>query len=472
MLENAKFKLRDEEQLTLELIEAQYALLNSAGQEHAKSLVILVSGIELAGKGEAVKQLREWVDPRFLGVKADPPHIFSEKECFWQPYVKSIPAEGQIQIMFGNWYSDLLATVTHVSRPLTDSVYDSYIEQSRAFERDLKNNNCEVIKIWFDLSWKTLQKRLDSIDASQQRWQKLHGLDWRNKKQYDMLQNLRKRFTDDWIVIDGEDEQIRNQQFAHHILHAMQKLPKHKTEVQGNKWEQAPVPDILRNPPAEPIDNAEYKATLRKLTRKVARKLRKDNRNILILFEGMDAAGKGGSIKRIVKHLDPREYEIYTIAAPEKYELRRPYLWRFWTRLRGNGAISIFDRTWYGRVLVERIEGYAKPIEWQRAYDEINRFEENLGLNQTLVIKFWLAISPEEQAKRFKSREEMPHKRFKITPEDWRNRSHWDEYLEAAADMLERTNTRSAPWSVVATDDKHTARIQVLRGILERLKAE
>lgn len=469
---NEKIKLMDEEKLTLELIEAQYALLNSAGQEHAKSLVILVSGIELAGKGEAVKQLREWVDPRFLGVKADPPHIFSEKECFWQPYVKSIPSEGQIQILFGNWYSDLLATVTHVARPLTDSVYDSYIEQSRAFERDLKNNNCEVIKIWFDLSWKTLQSRLDNIDASQQRWQKLHGLDWRNKKQYDMLQNLRKRFTDDWIVIDGKDEKIRNQQFAQHILHAMQKLPKHKTEVLGGKWEQAPVPEILRQPPAEMIDKAEYKSTLRKLTRKVARKLRKDNRNILILFEGMDAAGKGGAIKRIVKHLDPREYEIYTIAAPEKYELRRPYLWRFWTRLRGNGAISIFDRTWYGRVLVERIEGYAKPIEWQRAYDEINRFEENLGLNQTLVIKFWLAISPEEQAKRFKSREEMPHKRFKITPEDWRNRSHWDEYLEAAADMLERTNTRSAPWNVVATDDKHTARIQVLRGILERLKAE
>lgn len=469
---NMTFKLMDEQKLTLKLIEAQYALLNSAGTDNAKSLIILVSGIELAGKGEAVKQLREWVDPRYLGVKADPPNIFTEKECFWQPYVRSIPAEGQLQILFGNWYSDLLATVTHVSRPLTDSVYDCYIEQMRAFEHDLKNNNCEVIKIWFDLSWKTLQKRLDNIDASQQRWQKLHGLDWRNKKQYEMLQNLRKRFTDDWIVIDGEDENIRNQQFAQHILHAMQQLPQHKVEVVGCKWTQAAVPELLRSPENVAMDKAEYKATLRKLTRKVARKLRKDRRNVVILFEGMDAAGKGGAIKRIVKHLDPREYEIYSIAAPEKYELRRPYLWRFWTKLRGNGTISIFDRTWYGRVLVERIEGYAKPIEWQRAYDEINRFEENLGLNQTLVIKFWLAISPEEQAKRFESREKTPHKRFKITPEDWRNRSHWDEYLEAAADMLQLTHTASAPWNVVATDNKHRARIEVLTTILARLEAE
>lgn len=469
---NTYFKVMDKEELTLKLIEAQYALLNSAGRDNAKSLIILVSGIELAGKGEAVKQLREWVDPRYLGVKADPPNLFSEKECFWQPYVRSIPGEGQIQILFGNWYSDLLATVSHVSRPLTDSVYDAYIEQMRAFELDLKNNNCEVIKIWFDLSWKTLQKRLDEIDASQQRWQKLHGLDWRNKKQYDMLQNLRKRFTQDWTIIDCEDGCMRNQLFAQYILHVLKQLPPHKTKLVGSTWQQNVVPEQLLSPAVEKMDKAEYKNQLKDLSAKVARKLRKDNRNILILFEGMDAAGKGGAIKRIVKQLDPREYEIYSIGVPEKYELRRPYLWRFWTRLKGNGTISIFDRTWYGRVLVERIEGYAKPAEWQRAYDEINRFEENLSLNQTLVIKFWLAISLDEQAKRFESREEMPHKRFKITPDDWRNRSHWKEYLDSAADMLELTHTSYAPWNVIATDDKYTARIQVLNTILQRLQAD
>jgi len=210
------------------------------------------------------------------------------------------------------------------------------------------------------------------------------------------------------------------------------------------------------------MDKAEYKAELKKLTKKVGLALSNDPRNIVIAFEGMDAAGKGGAIKRIVKQLDPRQYEIYTIGVPEKYELRRPYLWRFWTKLNSSGEITIFDRTWYGRVLVERIEGYAHPIQWKRAYDEINRFERELCDNQTVLIKFWLAISKEEQALRFQSRQQTPHKRFKITKDDWRNRNRWDEYLSAAADMLERTNTDYAPWHVIATDDKYTARIEML----------
>jgi polyphosphate kinase 2 (PPK2 family) len=200
--------------------------------------------------------------------------------------------------------------------------------------------------------------------------------------------------------------------------------------------------------------------------------LRYDERKVIVAFEGMDAAGKGGAIKRIVKKLDPREYEIHSIAAPERYELRRPYLWRFWNKLNDGGKITIFDRTWYGRVLVERIEGFASVVEWQRAYNEINRFEENLVDSQTVIVKIWLAISKDEQEVRFKDREQTPHKRFKITEEDWRNRDKWDDYLKAAADMFERTNTDYAPWYVIATDDKNTARIEVLKAILKQLKAD
>ena len=226
------------------------------------------------------------------------------------------------------------------------------------------------------------------------------------------------------------------------------------------------------NPAHDILSAEDYKTELKKLTKKVSDALRNDPRNIVISFEGMDAAGKGGAIKRIVKKLDPREYDIHTIAAPEKYELRRPYLWRFWTKIQPEEKITIFDRSWYGRVLVERIEGFANPVEWQRAYDEINRFEKDLTENQHVMIKFWLAISKEEQEARFKAREQTPHKRFKITPEDWRNRGHWDEYLNAAADMLERTNTDCAPWHVIATNDKYSARIQVLKAILKQLKAD
>ncbi len=465
------FELRSEDELSLDLIEAQYALKDSQDKKNAKSVLILVSGIELAGKGEAVKQLREWLDPRYLKVKADAPKLLSADQTFWQSYTRFIPAEGQIVVMFGNWYSDLLSTAMHVAKPLDETLFDAYVEQMRSFEHDLQNNNVHVIKVWFDLSWKSLQKRLDQIDASEQHWHKLHGLDWRNKKQYDTLQSLTQRFTDDWYVIDGEDAERRDQCFAQYILQTLQELPVHQTKV-TEKWQQAKIPNELLEPSKQVLDKDQYKDELSKLTKKVADALRYDDRKVIVALEGMDAAGKGGAIKRIVKKLDPREYEIHTIGAPERYELRRPYLWRFWNKLNDGEKITIFDRTWYGRVLVERIEEYATTVEWQRAYDEINRFEQSLVDSQTIVVKIWLAISKDEQAVRFKEREETPHKRFKITPEDWRNREKWDDYLDAAADMFERTNTDYAPWYVIATDDKNTARVEVLKAILKQLKAD
>ncbi|WP_445114767.1 polyphosphate:AMP phosphotransferase [Acinetobacter sp. WZC-1] len=465
------FELMDPDQLSLDLIEAQYALKSTRGQKNAKSLVVLVSGIELAGKGESVKQLREWVDPRYLRVKADPPHLIRNDETFWQPYTRFMPAEGQMIVMFGNWYSDLLSTALHVSEPFDDTLFDAYVEQMQSFEQDLKSNRVDVIKVWFDLSWKSLQKRLDKMDAADQRWHKLHGLDWRNKKQYDNVQKLRQRFTDDWQIIDCEDEEVRDQQFAQYILKNLKHLPNHPVKLR-TKWAQADIPAELIHPAEQIMQKDDYKAELKKLTVKVAEAMRLSGRKVLITFEGMDAAGKGGAIKRIVKKLDPREYGIYTIAAPEKYELARPYLWRFWMKLLEDEKISIFDRSWYGRVLVERIEGFATDVEWKRAYDEINRFEKDLADNQTIIIKFWLAISKDEQEQRFKAREETPHKRFKITPDDWRNRDRWDDYLNAAADMLQRTHTFYAPWHVIASNDKYTARIEILRAILKQLRAE
>ncbi|CAB1219168.1 polyphosphate:AMP phosphotransferase [Acinetobacter bouvetii] len=463
--------LMDEDELSLNLIEAQYLLKNTRDQKNGKSVLILVNGIELAGKGEAVKQLREWVDPRDLLVKADAPNPFNHKQPFWQPYADFIPAEGQMMVWFGNWYSDLLVTALNASNSLDDTLFDAYVEDMRAFEQDLKNNHVDVIKIWFDLSWKSLQKRLDNMDPSEVQWHKLHGLDWRNKKQYDNVQKLSQRFLKDWQVINCEDEKARDQQFAQIILGALKDCPEHlsKGEV---KWKQAAVPEALLHPENEFEDNEDYKKELKKLSLKVAEAMRADDRKAIVVLEGMDAAGKGGAIQRIVKNLDPREYDIHCIAAPEKYELRHPYLWRFWTKLQTDEDITIFDRSWYGRVLVERVEGFANEVEWQRAYDEINRFEKDLVNSQTVVIKLWLAIGKDEQAARFKAREETPHKRFKITPEDWRNREKWDQYLSAAADMFERTSTDSAPWYIIATNDKNTARLKILKAILKQLRAE
>lgn len=470
-MEQPQFQLMDEDQLSVELIDAQYNLKKTRGQKNAKSLVILVNGIELAGKGEAVKQLREWVDPRYLRVKADKPQLAGPKQTLWQPYARFIPAEGQIMVLFGNWYSDLLGSAMQAESPLSDAQFDEYLQEMQAFEQDLKNNHVDVIKVWFDLSWKVLQKRLDAMDPSETHWHQLHGLDWRNRKEYDTLQRLRQRFTEDWFIIDGEDEQQRDQQFAQYILSALKHCPDHPARAKG-RWKQTKIPEQLKHPSKTQAQPEDYKPELKKLTAKVAKAMRSDSRNVVILFEGMDAAGKGGAIKRIVKKLDPREYEIHTIAAPEKYELSRPYLWRFWTKLQTDDDICIFDRSWYGRVLVERVEGFSSPVEWQRAYAEINRFEQSLVKHQTVIVKIWLAISKEEQAARFKAREDTPHKRFKITEEDWRNRERWDDYLKAAADMFEHTSTEEAPWHIIASDDKHTARVEVLKAILKQLQAE
>lgn len=256
--QQAHCELIDEHRLSIDLIEAQYTLKNSWGQKNAKSVLVLVSGIELAGKGESVKQLREWVDPRYLKVKADPPNMLSNDQAFWQPYVNFIPREGQIAVMFGNWYSDLLTTAMHVSKPLDETLFDAYAENMRAFEQDLKNNQVDVIKVWFDLSWKSLQKRLDHIDASERQWHKLHGLDWRNKKQYDNLQKLRQRFTEDWIIIDGEEPEVRDQSFAQSILQAMKDLPEHPTQGQEH-WPQALIPHELLHPDTEKMEKAKYR---------------------------------------------------------------------------------------------------------------------------------------------------------------------------------------------------------------------
>lgn len=468
-LKKTKNLLLDEDELSLNLIEAQYQLRNTRGQSNAKSVLVLVNGIELAGKGEAVKQLREWVDPRYLLVKADAANMFNNTQTYWQPYASFIPAEGQLMVLFGNWYSDLLATALHVSKPLDESQFDTYIANMQAFEQDLKNNHVDVVKVWFDLSWKSLQKRMDNLDPHEVRWHKLHGLDWRNKKQYDSLQKLSQRFTKDWNIIDCEDEKLRNQQFAQIILAAMKNCPEHLSEVE-TEWKQAPVPELLLHPENQATTKEDYKKELKELSVKVAEALRFDDRKAIIVFEGMDAAGKGGTIKRLVKNLDPREYDIHSISAPERYEMRHPYLWRFWTKLQTDEDIRIFDRSWYGRVLVERVEGLVSEHAWQRAYDEINRFERDLANSQTVVIKFWLAISKDEQAARFKAREETPNKRFKITPEDWRNREKWDAYLDAAADMFEHSSTTYAPWHIIANDDKNTARLEILRTILKQLR--
>ncbi|MBB3106352.1 polyphosphate kinase 2 (PPK2 family) [Psychrobacter luti] len=502
----------DKDTLRLALVTAQFALRATRQQtpptiNKPTGLLVLVNGMEQAGKGTAVTQLRQWVDPRLLKVEATIGDCPLEHQPIWQTHTKALPRHGDVMVYFGNWYADLLYNVMRMAtldnegdehkessdkntkklknKALPIAQWQDYLKKEltklQAFEQDLAANQTKLLKCWFHVDIETLQARLNDDKADPEF---LYQIDWKSKKVVETFNEVATallRQQEDWIIIDGDDKSQAAMHFCHQVLQAMQTaLASSRTEegeqVENLKtFDPVKVPKTLINIDDAEIDKSEYHEALADKQARLAELLRaRKGRHVVFAFEGMDAAGKGGAIKRLVAPLDPREYQIYNIGAPMLYELQHPYLWRFWTKLPNEqtdriSRIAIFDRTWYGRVLVERIEGFATDEEWQRAYDEINRFETDLVAAGTIVIKYWLAIDKKEQLKRFEAREETPHKQFKLTDDDWRNRDNWSDYVQSAADMLARTDTEDAPWCVIATNEKRQARLEVLDHAIEQL---
>ena len=503
----------DKDALRLALVTAQFALRATRQQtpptiNRPTGLLVLVNGMEQAGKGTAVTQLRQWVDPRLLKVEATVGDCPLEHQPIWQAHTKALPRHGDVMVYFGNWYADLLYNVMRMAtldnkgdepkesgdknnkklknKALPIAQWQDYLQKEltklQAFEQDLAANQTKLLKCWFHVDIETLQARLND-DKSDPEF--LYQIDWKSKKVVDTFNEVATallRQQDDWIIINGEDKSQAATHFCHEVLQAMQTaLASSKAESENikkvAKFEPVKIPKTLINIDDTEIDKSDYHEALAEKQARLAELLRtRKGRHVVFAFEGMDAAGKGGAIKRLVAPLDPREYQIYNIGAPMLYELQHPYLWRFWTKLPNEqtdriSRIAIFDRTWYGRVLVERIEGFATDAEWQRAYTEINRFEADLVDAGTIVIKYWLAIDKKEQLKRFEAREETPHKQFKLTDDDWRNRDKWSDYVQSAADMLARTHTDDAPWCVIATNEKRQARLDVLDHAIEQLSS-
>ena len=498
----------DKDTLRLALVTAQFALRATRQQtpptiNKPTGLLVLVNGMEQAGKGTAVTQLRQWVDPRLLKVEATIGDCPLEHQPIWQAHTKALPRHGDVMVYFGNWYADLLYNVMRMAtldneakehkesdeqlknKALPIGQWQDYLKQAltklQAFEQDLAANQTKLLKCWFHVDIETLQARLNDDKADPEF---LYQIDWKNKKVVETFNEVATallRQQGDWIIIDGDDKSQAAMHFCHQVLQAMQtalassRIEESEQLENVKKFEPVKVPKTLINIDDTEIDKSEYHEALADKQARLAELLRaRKGRHVVFAFEGMDAAGKGGAIKRLVAPLDPREYQIYNIGAPMLYELQHPYLWRFWTKLPNEqidriSRIAIFDRTWYGRVLVERIEGFATDAEWQRAYDEINRFEADLVAAGTIVIKYWLAIDKKEQLKRFEAREETPHKQFKLTDDDWRNRDNWADYVQSAADMLARTDTKDAPWCVIATNEKRQARLDVLDHAIEQL---
>jgi polyphosphate:AMP phosphotransferase len=472
-----------EPKLRADLLEAQFAL----SKDGRFPVVILISGVRGAGKGETVNLLNEWMDPRFIHTYAfdNPSDEESERPRMWR-YWRVLPPKGRIGILFGSWYT----------APIIDRVFKlngakalvQSIDEIRNFEKMLADEGVLVLKFWFHLSKTAQRKRLKAIESDPETRWRITKRDWDFFKLYDRFykiseDTLRETSTAfaPWIVIEGSDPQYRAVMAGRTLLDALHK----RLELKSDKPPKSSKPA----PTVKPLDKLhiltkldlsvslakeKYEKELRELQGEMAlltRHKRFAEHNVVLVFEGMDAAGKGGTIRRITAALDARLYHTIPIAAPTDEERAQPYLWRFWRHVPRKGRFTIYDRSWYGRVLVERIEGFCSEADWLRAYSEINDFEEQLIRNGAIVAKFWLQISKEEQFRRFKEREKIRFKQFKITPEDWRNRGRWDGYQLAAADMIERTSTANAPWTLVESNDKYWARVKVLKTLRNQIRA-
>ncbi len=489
---------RQTKKLRPDLLQAQYDLLACDGFP----VIVLVNGVDGAGKGETVNLLNEWLDPRHIRSIAFGPRTEEEKmrPPMWR-FWRALPAKGRIGVLFGNWYTDPING--RVERELRGSELPAAVEKVRRFERLLTDDGALIVKLWFHLSKKGMKKRLEQLEADKlTRWRVTKD-DWKNFERYDEFAKvservLRETSTGDapWVVIDGSDPNYRALTAAKTLLGAINgRLAEAKAStVEGKRaarrkrtgaadasTEAAPVFEavdtslILKELPfKERLSKEKYRTKIVKVQgdlAKLTRSAKMQEHSVIVVFEGMDAAGKGGAIRRVTGALDARQYDVVPVAAPTDEERAQPYLWRFWKNIPRLGRLTIFDRSWYGRVLVERVEGFATQASWTRGYAEINDFEEQLTRAGAIVVKVWLAITKDEQLRRFKEREHTKFKQYKITPDDWRNRKKWDDYIVAGGDMIDRTSTSLAPWHVIEANDKHLARVRVIEAISGRMEA-
>ena len=466
------------------LLDAQVDLQRAA---KGFPVIILVAGVDCAGKGETVNILNEWMDPRHIETHAlrDLTDEELERPQMWR-YWRVLPPQGKIGIFIGTWYSSPL--VDNVYGAIKNAELDQRLQRISRFEKMLCDEGALILKFWLHLSREEQKKRLKLLEkAPKTRW-RVTETDWQHYKLYDKFRKVSERMLrststpeSPWVVVEGTDPRYRYLTIGKTLLGALRQrlnAPEQPCKVDPMPPQVPAIDNLLilgtldLSKKTGKIDYQEqlekYQGKLNLLTRhEDFKKL-----SVVVVFEGNDAAGKGGSIRRITQALDARQYRVIPIAAPTQEEQVQPYLWRFWRHIPRKSRFAIFDRSWYGRVLVERVEGFCARADWMRSYGEINDFEDQMVRNRTVVVKFWLSISQEEQLKRFQDREKIGFKRFKITDDDWRNRDKWKEYELAVCEMIDRTSTEIAPWTLVEANDKYFARIKVLKTLCERIEAE
>ena len=474
-----------QEQLREQLLDAQFEL----AQSKQASVLTLVNGSDGAGKGEVVDRLYEWLDDHFVetltyGPPTDEEHARPRAWRYW----RDMPAKGRIGVVLGSWHHHLL--LGRAQRRLDRAAFADALAEINRTEEMLRREGVFLLKIWLSLDDRLARRRLDRLRESNGALRRPAVIEWsaidrrkeRERLNAAALEMIEITSTGDapWSIVPAEDDHYRDAAVGDLLLQTLRRAnngapasPRPPalvtTPLAAPNVSLATALDLGRKANADDYSREWHELQRRRTEATTAKNFRA--RGLVVAFEGNDAAGKGGAIRRVRTALDPRRFRVHGVAAPTDEERARPYLWRFWRNIPRSGDTAIFDRSWYGRVLVERVEGFAAEEDWRRAYQEINDFERQLVDAHYCVVKLWLAITPEEQLRRFEDREKTAIKRYKITPEDWRNRDKWPLYDAAMTEMVDRTSTRHAPWTLVEANDKKFARLKVLRTILERLDA-
>jgi polyphosphate:AMP phosphotransferase len=448
-------------------------------------VIIVVAGLDGAGKSETVHELLEWMDPRSIETHSfdEPTEEERQRPRMWR-YWKALPPNGRMGVLYTAWYEDPIEL--RFARDIDKAELDQLAEQAVRFEQMLVHEGALVLKFWFHLSEGEQQDRLKKLSKDPAtRWrvsddERAHLKGYR-RFTHAAERTLRQTNTAEapWVIVEGADEHYRNLTVGEALLGALRKrlddtAPHHAIETPPFETSVDGVEVLDRLDLGKSLSEQEYEDELLEWQGRLNLAMRhgrfRKHHSIVAVFEGNDAAGKGGAIRRVTSALDARQFQIVPVAAPSEEERAQPYLWRFWRHLPKRGELTIFDRSWYGRVLVERVEGFASERDWRRAYGEIDDFESQLVAHGVLVVKFWLSIDQATQLKRFQEREATPWKHFKITPDDWRNREKWGAYAAAVNDMVERTSTEIAPWTLVEANDKRYARVKVLKTLASAIE--
>lgn len=485
MLENWNKPQRPEDSEIEERLDAARGKLTALQmqiKEHGLPVLVLFEGWGTAGKGSVLGKVIKNIDPRFFKVATmDVPTEEERRKPFLYRYFVKIPEKGKFVFLDSGWMDEIVKECLHDNPG--EKEYKKKIESVKRFERQLTDNGYLVLKFFFQISQKEQKKRIDVLKEDKNtKWRVSENDDWQNKH-YDKCLHVFDRYLNDtnapadpWYLIDAKNKKWAELQVLEAMISGIETALKNSNlavPLLQNVFPLEKIPRLSEIPLDKEIEEEEYRKELKELQEKLSRlhnKLYRQKIPVIIAYEGWDAAGKGGNIKRITGALDPRGFEVHPIASPEPHEKARHYLWRFWNRLPKTGHIAIFDRTWYGRVMVERLEGFCNENEWQRAYNEINEFEKELSDWGAVIIKFWVQIDKDTQLARFTDRQNTPEKQWKITDEDWRNREKWDLYEVAVDEMLQKTNTTYAPWHVLESNDKKYARIKALKIVIHAIE--